>query len=100
MARRPLRIRLQWARRFGLSVVIRAANSQTAGAIEAARDAITERLAAIGQPLESLTVQQTGSTTDGTTTKDGPNDGIGEKQSGPRNDPSDPRGARRGAPGF
>ena len=35
------------------------------GAIEGARDAIAERLAAIGQPLGSLIIQQTGST-DGT----------------------------------
>ena len=35
-----------------LSVVIRAASSQTTGAIEGARDAIVDRLAAIGQPLE------------------------------------------------
>jgi soluble lytic murein transglycosylase-like protein len=43
-----------------LSVVIRAASSQTAGSIEGARDAIADRLAAIGQPLDSLIVRQTG----------------------------------------
>jgi hypothetical protein len=43
-----------------LSVVIRAASSQTAGSIEGARDAISERLAAIGQPLDSLIIRQTG----------------------------------------
>ena len=36
-----------------LSVVIRAASSQTYGSIEGARDAIADRLAAIGQPLSS-----------------------------------------------
>ncbi len=35
-----------------LSVVIRAASSQTLGSIEGARDAIADRMAAIGQPLE------------------------------------------------
>ena len=45
-----------------LSVVIRAASPGTAGAIEGAREAIAERLAAIGQPLGSLVIQQTGST--------------------------------------
>ncbi len=43
-----------------LSVVIRAASSQTLGSIEGARDAITDRLAAIGQPLDSLIVKQAG----------------------------------------
>ena len=43
-----------------LSVVIRAASSQTAGSIEGARDAIADRLAAIGQPLDSLIIRQTG----------------------------------------
>ncbi len=43
-----------------LSVVIRAASSQTLGSIEGARDAITDRLAAIGRPLDSLIVKQTG----------------------------------------
>jgi hypothetical protein len=47
-----------------LSVVIRAASSQTAGSIEGARDAIADRLAAIGQPLDSLIVRQTGANTD------------------------------------
>ena len=35
-----------------LSVVIRAASSQTLGSIEGARDAIADRMVAIGQPLE------------------------------------------------
>jgi flagellar hook-length control protein FliK len=47
-----------------LSVVIHAASSQTAGSIEGARDAIADRLAAIGQPLDSLIVRQTGANTD------------------------------------
>jgi Flagellar hook-length control protein FliK len=50
-----------------LSVVIRAASSQTLGSIEGARDAITDRLAAIGQPLDSLIVKQTGLNTDANT---------------------------------
>jgi hypothetical protein len=48
-----------------LSVVIRAASSQTLGSIEGARDAIADRMAAIGQPLHSLIVKQTGVNTDG-----------------------------------
>jgi Flagellar hook-length control protein FliK len=43
-----------------LSVVIRAASSQTLGSIEGARDAISDRMAAIGQPLDSLVVKQMG----------------------------------------
>ncbi len=35
-----------------LSVVIRAGSSQTLSSIEGARDAIADRMAAIGQPLE------------------------------------------------
>ncbi|HEY1453998.1 MAG TPA: flagellar hook-length control protein FliK, partial [Roseiarcus sp.] len=50
-----------------LSVVIRAASSQTAGSIEGARDAIADRLAAIGQPLDSLIVRQTGVNADAST---------------------------------
>ena len=48
-----------------LSVVIRAASSQTLGSIEGARDAIADRMAAIGQPLDSLVVKQMGVNTDG-----------------------------------
>jgi Flagellar hook-length control protein FliK len=48
-----------------LSVVIRASSSQTLGSIEGARDAIADRMAAIGQPLDSLVFKQTGANTDG-----------------------------------
>jgi hypothetical protein len=47
--------------------VIRAASSQTLGSIEGARDAIANRLAAIGQPLDSLIVKQTGVNTNANT---------------------------------
>jgi hypothetical protein len=50
-----------------LSVVIRAASSHTLNSIEGARDAIADRLAAIGQPLDSLIVKQTGVNADGNT---------------------------------
>ncbi len=50
-----------------LSVVIRAASSQTTGSIEGARDAIADRLAAIGQPLDSLIIRQTGVNADANT---------------------------------
>jgi Flagellar hook-length control protein FliK len=50
-----------------LSVVVRAGSSQTLSSIEGARDAIADRLAAIGQPLDSLIIQQTGVKADGAT---------------------------------
>ena len=43
-----------------LSVVIRAASSQTLSSIEGARDAIADRMAAIGQPLEFAHCQADG----------------------------------------
>jgi Flagellar hook-length control protein FliK len=55
-----------------LSVVIRAASSQTLGSIEGARDAIADRMAAIGQPLDSLIVKQMGVNTDGNANGNGP----------------------------
>jgi hypothetical protein len=83
-----------------LSLVIRAASSQTTGAIEGARDAIAERMAAIGQPLGSLIIQQTGSA-DGTNARGSPSgEGEGGRPQGRGGDSSDPRGARRGASGF
>jgi Flagellar hook-length control protein FliK len=83
-----------------LSLVIRAGSSQTTGAIEGARDAIVERLAAIGQPLGSLIIQQTGSTNDATNARDS-GDGRGEdRPQGRGRDANDPRGARRGSFGF
>jgi Flagellar hook-length control protein FliK len=48
-----------------LSVVIRAASSHTLSSIEGARDAIADRMAAIGQPLDSLIVKQAGVNADG-----------------------------------
>jgi hypothetical protein len=48
-----------------LSVVIRAASSQTLASIEGARDAIADRMAAIGQPLDSFIVKQAGVNPDG-----------------------------------
>jgi hypothetical protein len=83
-----------------LSLVIRAGSSQTTGAIEGARDAIAERLAAIGQPLGSLIIQQTGSTTDATNAG---SSGAGRGEDRPQGrggDANDPRGARRGSAGF
>ncbi len=84
-----------------LSLVIRAGSSQTTGAIEGARDAIAERMAAIGQPLGSLIIQQTGST-DGTnaTGSSSRDSDSGQRPQGGRGDPNDPRGARRGSSGF
>ena len=79
-----------------LSVVIRAASGETAGAIETARDAIAERLAAIGQPLASLVIQQTGAAGQTTHAQDFPSKGGGQPQ-GQGGDPAgDPRGDRRG----
>ncbi|HSV00145.1 MAG TPA: flagellar hook-length control protein FliK [Roseiarcus sp.] len=60
-----------------LSVVVRASSSHTLNSIEGARDAIADRLAAIGQPLDSLIVKQTGLNTDGNT-----NANIGQAKDG------------------
>ena len=88
-----------------LSVVIRAASSQTLGSIEGARDAIADRLAAIGQPLDSLIVKQTGVNADGntngnaTSADDGaPGDRWRSAQgSGDRSSSNDASLSRRGA---
>ena len=91
-----------------LSVVIRAASSQTIGSIEGARDAIADRLAAIGQPLGSLIIQQTDATADATTNANAASGDerptAGERQSGQRaaagrGDSNDPGAPRRGSPG-
>jgi Flagellar hook-length control protein FliK len=82
-----------------INVVIRAASSQTASAIESARDVIAERLAAIGQPLGALVIQQTGAT-DGNATANGSGTSEGDggrPGQGERSDVGDPRGSRRGA---
>jgi hypothetical protein len=76
-----------------LGVVIRAASSQTAATIEGARDAIAERLAAIGQPVASLIIQQTGASN--ATAKASESTGGGEPQG--RGGDADPDGARRDA---
>jgi Flagellar hook-length control protein FliK len=88
-----------------LSVVIRAASSQTLGSIEGARDAITDRMAAIGQPLDSLIVKQASVNTDGNANGNGtPADGGsagGEQRSahgaGERGGSNDASLFRRGA---
>jgi hypothetical protein len=88
-----------------LSVVIRAASSQTLGSIEGARDAITDRMVAIGQPLDSLIVKQAGVNTDGNANGNGSSaDGGsagGEQRSaqggGERNGSNDASLSRRGA---
>jgi hypothetical protein len=88
-----------------LSVVIRAASSQTLGSIEGARDAITDRMAAIGQPLDSLIVKQAGVNTDGNANGNGSSaDGGsagGEQRSaqgaGERGHSNDASLSRRGA---
>ena len=61
-----------------LSVVIRAGSSQTLSSIEGARDAIADRMAAIGQPLDSLTVKQMGVSTNGNSASAG--DGSGRRR--------------------
>ena len=88
-----------------LSVVIRAASSQTLGSIEGARDAIADRMAAIGQPLDSLIVKQAGVNTDGNANGNGSSaDGGsagGEQRSAPsageRGGSNDASLSRRGA---
>ena len=83
-----------------LSVVIRAASSHTLGTIEGARDAIADRMAAIGQPLDSLVFKQTGVNTDGNangngSSADGGSSG-GEQRSAQGSDSNDAH-SRRGA---
>jgi Flagellar hook-length control protein FliK len=89
-----------------LSVVIRAASSQTLGSIEGARDAIADRMAAIGQPLDSLVVKQMGVNTDGNangngSSADGGSAGGGQRSAqgpgerGGSNDALSRRGAGR-----
>ncbi|HEY5206017.1 MAG TPA: flagellar hook-length control protein FliK [Roseiarcus sp.] len=85
-----------------LSVVIRAASSHTLNSIEGARDAIADRMAAIGQPLDSLVFKQTGANIDGNANGNGSSaDGgssRGEQRSaqgGGSNDAHSRRGADR-----
>ena len=85
-----------------LSVVIRAGSSQTLSSIEGARDAIADRMAAIGQPLDSLTVKQMGVSTNGNSASPGDDSGGGERRSaqgssegGGSNDAWSRRGAGR-----
>jgi hypothetical protein len=88
-----------------LSVVIRAASSQTTGSIEGARDAIADRLAAIGQPLDSLIVRQTGMNADANINGNGASSDEGAtgggrqsgQSAGEQGDSSDRSSARRGA---
>jgi len=88
-----------------LSVVVRAASSQTAGSIEAARDAIADRLAAIGQPLDSLIVGQTGANADpagngnGASADEGSTSGqsLAGRGAGGQGGSSDASSSRRGA---
>jgi hypothetical protein len=81
-----------------LGVVIKAPSAQTVAAIEGARDAIAERLAAIGQPMSSFIIQQTGAndaTGKGQPTSDG-DDGAPQSRGGGAGDPHrNPRGAAR-----
>jgi hypothetical protein len=85
-----------------LSVVIRAGSSQTLSSIEGARDAIADRMAAIGQPLDSLTVKQMGVSTNGNGASAGDGSAGGEGRSaqgssegGDSNDAWSRRGAGR-----
>jgi len=82
-------LRLQGER---LSVVFRAGSGQTASAIEGAREAIAESLAAIGQPLASLVVERTNASAEGNGTSDG-----FEQGQRPQGGGDDLRGGRRGA---
>lgn len=80
-----------------LGVVVRAASSQTAAVIEGARDAIADRLAAIGQPVNSFIIQQTGvsdATGESGQSAGGRDDGARRQQDGGAGDPDQ---RRRGA---
>jgi Flagellar hook-length control protein FliK len=80
-----------------LSVVIRAGSSQTLSSIEGARDAIADRLAAIGQPLDSLIVKQTGLNADGNTNANPASADDSSTQAGGRDGSNDAGSPRRGA---
>ncbi len=89
-----------------LSVVIRAASSQTYSSIEGARDAIADRLAAIGQPLSSFIIQQVGANPDANANGNAAEDKgstAGERQSrqsaGGQGGSNDANASRRGASG-
>jgi hypothetical protein len=85
-----------------LSVVIRAASSHTLNSIEGARDAIADRMAAIGQPLDSLIVKQAGVNADGNangSSTDGGSPGGGQRSAqgdGERGGSNDASLSRRG----
>jgi hypothetical protein len=80
-----------------LSVVIRAGSSQTLSSIEGARDAIADRLAAIGQPLDSLSIKQMGVNTNGSTNGDAPSaDGGSAGENGEHSGSNDANLSRRG----
>jgi hypothetical protein len=83
-----------------LGVVVRAASSETAATIEGAREAIAERLAAIGQPVTSLIIQQTGSSDAKGAAGQSAGEGEGRAPQEGRGEPSDPRGSRRGSSRF
>jgi hypothetical protein len=90
-----------------LSVVFRAASSQAYGSIEGARDAIADRLAAIGQPLSSLIIQQVSvdpnanANGQAAARDDGPTGGERQSRqsSGEQGGSNDPSASRRGASG-
>ena len=83
-----------------LSLVVRAASSQTTGAIEGAREAIAERLAAIGQPLSAFIIQQTGSSVDANAREASNREGGDARPQSEQDLGSDGRGARRGDRDF
>ncbi len=79
-----------------LSVVIRAGSGEQAGAIETARDAIAERLAAIGQPLASLVIQQTGGAGHTNHAQESSNESRRQSQDQTGDQSNDARDDRRG----
>ena len=83
-----------------LGVVVRAASGETAATIEGARDAIAERLAAIGQPVTSLIIKETGASDAKGATGQSTGEGEGGAPQEGRGEADDPRGARRGASRF
>jgi hypothetical protein len=82
-----------------LGVVIRAASGETAATIEGARDAIAERLAAIGQPVSSIIIQQTDGN-DATGASGQSPESEGREQQGQNGEAGNSRGSRHGASRF
>ncbi len=83
-----------------LGVVIRAASGETRATIEGARDAIAERLAAIGQPVSSIIIQQADASDATGGSGQSAAEGEGREQQNRNGEADDSRGSRHGGSRF